>query len=62
MLAKDAMGLSVQRRGFSDANLYVAYNTREKVSESKVYISISIVDTAHKAKSLIYNDRSQNDN
>jgi len=32
----DAMGTSISRRGFSDASLYVAYNTRTKVTPVSV--------------------------
>jgi len=33
VIGNDAMG---RRRGFSDSNLYVAYNTQPKVTEIKV--------------------------
>ena len=33
---KDAMGASIFPRGFSDSNLYVAYNTQEKITPVKV--------------------------
>lgn len=33
---KDAMGVSGQLRGYNDANLYVAYNTRDKVTPTQV--------------------------
>jgi len=42
---KDAMGRSVQYRGFNDDNLYVAYNTRSKVTPTKVKSNQS--ETAH---------------
>ena len=30
------MGISISRRGFSDANLYIAFNSQPKVAVSKV--------------------------
>lgn len=36
VLSKDAMGVNIFRRGFSDNNLFVAYNTRSKVTPTKV--------------------------
>lgn len=36
VIGNDAMGVSIRRRGFSDSNLYVAYNTQPKVTEIKV--------------------------
>ena len=36
VLGKDALGRTFRRRGFSDNNLYVAYNTQPKVTEAKV--------------------------
>jgi len=32
VIGNDAMGVSIRRRGYSDSSLYVAYNTREKVT------------------------------
>lgn len=36
VLGKDAMGASIQHRGFSDKNLYVAYNTQQKITPVEV--------------------------
>jgi len=36
VLSKEAMGVNIFRRGFSDNNLFVAYNTRSKVTPTKV--------------------------
>lgn len=30
------MGVNIQRRGFSDANVYMAYNTQDKIFPAKV--------------------------
>ncbi|XP_067933093.1 uncharacterized protein [Watersipora subatra] len=36
VIGNDAMGVSIRRRGFSDNNVYIAYNTQEKITTNKV--------------------------
>lgn len=40
----DAMGVKIASRGYSDANLYVAYNSQSKITPAKVhYIYMKVI-------------------